>query len=65
MNKTEAIIRPEKLSAVQIALSDAGHKGMTIIRCESQGDNPGVTMSSGRGGGRQEVYTLAKIKLKS
>ena len=62
MNKIEAIIRPEKLSDVQIALKDAGYTGMTIIRSEGQGDNPGVTMSAGRAG-TSKVYALAKIKL--
>ena len=63
MNKIEAIIRPEKLSDVQIALSDAGYKGMTVTRSEGQGYNPGMTKSTGRGTGTQKDYTMPKIKL--
>jgi len=63
MKKIEAIIRPERLSDVQKALVKAGYKGMTIIRVEGQGDNPGRTMSAGRAAGTLTVYTLAKIKL--
>lgn len=63
MNKIDAIIRPEKLSDVQMALNDAGYQGMTVTRCEGQGDNPGMTISTGRGTGTKKVFTMPKIKL--
>ena len=63
MNKIEAIIRPEKLTSVQIALNDAGFKGMTVTRILGQGDNPGSSRTSSRGTGTYVDPTLSKIKL--
>lgn len=63
MNKIEAIIRPEKLTSVQIALNDAGFKGMTVTRILGQGDNPGTGRTSSRGTGTYVDPTLSKIKL--
>ncbi len=38
MKRIEAIIRPEKASAVCAALDDAGHPGVTLSHVEGQGD---------------------------
>ena len=63
MNKIEAIIRPEKLTSVRIALNDAGFEGMTVTNVSGQGDNPGAGRTSGRGTGNYVDPTLSKVKL--
>ena len=61
MKKIEAIIRPEKLNDVKVALSDIGVKGMTVSNVLGFGNQKGYTQIY-RG---QEIVTklLPKIKL--
>ncbi len=41
MKRIEAIIRPDKVSAVCAALENAGHPGVTISMVEGRGDQKG------------------------
>lgn len=61
MKKIEAIIRPEKLNDVKLALSDLGVNGMTVSNVSGFGKQKGYTQIY-RG---QEIVTklLPKIKL--
>lgn len=61
MKKIEAIIRPEKLNDVKVALSDIGVQGMTIANVLGFGNQKGYTQIY-RG---QEIVTrlLSKIKI--
>lgn len=61
MKKIEAIIRPEKLNEVKIALSTLGVNGMTVSNVSGFGNQKGYTQIY-RG---QEIVTklLPKIKL--
>ncbi|AET66025.1 nitrogen regulatory protein PII [Desulfosporosinus orientis DSM 765] len=61
MKKIEAIIRPEKLNEVKLALSDLGVDGMTVSNASGFGKQKGYTQIY-RG---QEIVSklLPKIKL--
>lgn len=61
MKKIEAIIRPEKLNAVQSALDDAGYPGITITEIEGHGKQKG-TVQQWRGE-QFRVEFLPKIKV--
>jgi nitrogen regulatory protein P-II 1 len=43
MKRIEAIIRPEKVEDVKIALADLGHEGVTVIEVKGHGVQGGVT----------------------
>ncbi|HWO94032.1 MAG TPA: P-II family nitrogen regulator [Dehalococcoidia bacterium] len=43
MKKIEAIIRPERLEAVRVALQELGCAGMTIIEVKGHGIQRGIT----------------------
>ncbi len=62
MNKVEAIIRPERLSAVISALSDEGFPGLNITNVTGRGQQPGIT-HAGRAGQTYVVDILPKVKL--
>ncbi|MBP1759192.1 MAG: nitrogen regulatory protein [Firmicutes bacterium] len=61
MKKIEAIIRPEKLNEVKVALSNLGVNGMTVSNVSGFGNQKGYTQIY-RG---QEIVTklLPKMKL--
>lgn len=43
MKRIEAVIRPERVAAVQGALEEIGHKGMTLIDVKGHGVQGGVS----------------------
>jgi nitrogen regulatory protein P-II 1 len=62
MNKVEAIIRPERLTAVKDALAKAGFVGLNTIPVMGRGVQRGITHQV-RGGGSVEVDMLPKTKV--
>lgn len=62
MKKVEAIIRPEKLEPVKIALIDAGVTGLHVENVVGHGNQRGVVHSS-RGGESYVIDMLPKVKL--
>jgi nitrogen regulatory protein P-II 1 len=61
VTKIEAIIRPERLDAVQDALDDVGIHGMTVITVRGQGKQRGVTHRYR--GAEYTVNLLEKVKI--
>jgi nitrogen regulatory protein P-II 1 len=61
MKKIEAIIRPEKLDTVKVALEDRGILGMTITQVSGRGRQKGIALQWRAGEYRVEF--LPKIKL--
>ncbi len=61
MKKVEAIIRPEKLTAVQEALESAGYPGITITEIQGHGKQKG-TVQIWRGE-KYKVTFLPKVKV--
>ena len=62
MNKVEAIIRPEKLTAVKDALAEAGFAGLNVVSVTGRGTQRGV-VHQGRGGQSVAVDMLPKVKV--
>ena len=62
MNKVEAIIRPEKVTATKDALADAGFSGLNVVSVTGRGAQRGI-VQQGRGGQSVTVDMLPKIKL--
>ena len=62
MKKIEAIIRPEKLTDVKEALSDAGVNGLNFLHVTGRGAQRGI-VHQGRGGETMTVDLLPKVKL--
>ena len=63
MNKIEAIIRPERLTAVKDALADAGLVGINVAQVTGRGNQRGIEMRGPRGVGSYVVDMLPKVKL--
>ena len=63
MNKIEAIIRPERLTAVKDALADAGLVGINVAQVTGRGTQRGIEMGGPRGVGSYIVDMLPKVKL--
>ncbi len=61
MKKIEAIIRPEKLDAVKVALEEAGYPGITITEIEGHGKQKG-TVQQWRGE-QYKLDLLPKVKV--
>lgn len=61
MKKIEAIIRPEKLDAVKVALDAAGYPGITITEIEGHGKQKG-SVQQWRGE-QFKVDYLPKVKV--
>ena len=61
MKKIEAIIRPEKLEAVRVALEKAGCQGVMITEIEGHGKQKGVVQQWR--GEKYKVSLLPKIRL--
>ena len=61
MRKIEAIIRPDKLSAVKEALEKMGYPGITIVEAKGHGRQKGVVQQFR--GKEYRVELLPKIKL--
>jgi nitrogen regulatory protein P-II 1 len=62
MNKVEAIIRPEKVTAVKDALAEAGFAGLNVVSVTGRGTQRGIA-HQGRGGQPVTVDMLPKAKL--
>ena len=61
MNKIEAIIRPERLTAVKDALAEAGFVGLNVVPVTGRGNQRGI-VHQGRGGS-VTIDMLPKTKL--
>lgn len=61
MKKIEAIIRPERLHNVKMALELAGHSGLTISEVEGHGKQKGLTQQWR--GEKYKVELLPKVKI--
>lgn len=61
MKKIEAIIRPEKVDQVRIALEGSGYPGLMITEIVGHGRQRGVAQQWR--GGQYRVDLLAKVKL--
>ncbi len=61
MKKIEAIIRPEKLEAIRVALAEVGIKGMTVTQVSGRGRQMGITLQWRAG--EYKVDLLPKVKL--
>ncbi|MDP3790204.1 MAG: P-II family nitrogen regulator [Candidatus Omnitrophota bacterium] len=61
MKRIEAIVRPEKLDAVRIALEKAGCKGIMISEIEGHGAQKGIVQQWR--GEKYRVELLPKIKI--
>ncbi len=62
MKKIEAIIRPERLTAVKDALAEAGFSGLNAVQVMGRGVQRGI-VHRGRGGGTVVVDMLPKTKV--
>ena len=62
MKKIEAIIRPEKINDVKVALDDIGIHGMNFTHVTGRGAQRGV-VHQGRGGETVTVDLLPKVKV--
>ena len=62
MKKIEAIIRPERLEQVKVALTEAGYAGLHVEDVTGRGQQRGV-IHSGRGGEQYIIDMLPKVKL--
>lgn len=61
MKKIEAIVRPEKLEAVRLALEEKGITGMTVAEVQGRGRQKGIVLQWRAGEYRVEF--LPKVKL--
>ena len=61
MKKVEAIIRPEKLTDVKDALSEAGFTGLTVTNVKGRGRQKGLEFDVR--GRKMRVDLLEKVKL--
>jgi nitrogen regulatory protein P-II 1 len=61
MKKIEAIIRPEKLDAVRVALDGIGIHGMTVTNVSGRGRQKGIALQWRAG--EYRVDFLSKIKI--
>src|SRR3990172_9455587 len=62
MKKIEAIIRPEKVTAVKDALAEAGFPGLNVVSVTGRGAQKGI-VHQGRGGQPVVVDMLPKAKM--
>ncbi|NTV27165.1 MAG: P-II family nitrogen regulator [Methanothrix sp.] len=61
MKKIEAIIRPERLEQVKLALEEKGIVAMTILHVMGRGEQKGIKLQYR--GGTMDVDLLSKLKL--
>ncbi len=64
MKKIEAIIRPEKLDEVKLALAEKGYIGLNIVGVTGRGVQKGI-VHAGRAGQAYSVDMLPKVKLET
>ena len=65
MKRVEALIRPESLEPVKIALSEAGVTGLNVSNVVGRGEMPPQEIRSGRAGEMVLVDLLPKVKLET
>jgi nitrogen regulatory protein P-II 1 len=63
MKKIEAIIRPERLHIVRIALDKNGFSGMTATEVKGRGRQKGIALQWRAGDYRVEFMPKAKLEL--
>ena len=63
MNKIEAIIRFEMLTAVKDALAETGLVGLNVAHVTGRGVQKGIIAAGPRGVGSYSVEMLPKVKL--
>ena len=61
MKKIEAIVRPERLERIKVALEEIGIVAMTTTEIQGRGEQKGIKLQYR--GGTMEVDLLAKLKL--
>lgn len=61
--KIEAIIRPEKLDEVRIALEESGFIGMTVTEVKGRGKQKGIVLEWRAGEYRVEFISKLKIEI--
>ncbi len=62
MNKIEAIVRPERMTAIKDALADAGFLGLNVTPVTGRGVQKGIVHQT-RGGQAVTVDMLPKTKV--
>ena len=65
MKRVEALIRPESLEPVKIALSEAGITGLNVSNVVGRGEMPPQEIRAGRAGEMVLVDLLPKVKLET
>jgi len=63
MKKIEAILRPEKLDAVKLALDDIGIHGMTVTNVSGRGRQKGIALQWRAGEYRVDFLPKVKIEI--
>ncbi|MBN1762447.1 MAG: P-II family nitrogen regulator [Methanomicrobia archaeon] len=63
MKKIEAVIRPERLEQVKVAMEMQGQVAMTITEVTGRGEQKGIALQFR--GRRMEVDTLPKVKIET
>lgn len=63
MKKIEAIVRPEKLEPVRVALAEIGILGMTVSEVSGRGKQRGITLQWRAGDYQVEFLPKAKIEV--
>jgi nitrogen regulatory protein P-II 1 len=65
MKRVEALIRPERLEQVKVALSEAGVTGLHVLNVIGRGEIPPQEQRAGRAGETVLVDLLPKVKLET
>lgn len=65
MKRIEALIRPERLEAVKLALSEAEVTGLHVLNVVGRGELPPQAQRAGRAGETVMVDLLPKVKLET
>ncbi len=65
MKRIEALIRPERLEPVKVALSEAGITGLHVTNVVGRGELPPQPQRVGRGGETVLIDMLPKLKLET
>jgi nitrogen regulatory protein P-II 1 len=65
MKRVEALVRPERLEAVKIALNEAGVSGLHVVNVVGRGEIPPQEQRAGRAGETVLIDMLPKAKLET
>jgi nitrogen regulatory protein P-II 1 len=63
MNKIEAIIRPEKVTAVTSALEEGGFLGLTLTEVKGRGRQKGIKLQWRAGEYRVDILPKVKVEV--